>query len=58
MAFLCFYLPSLAQSHDKIRSGRPGQSINSYVVGTGYLQIESGIDIAFSDAGADTTTKQ
>jgi hypothetical protein len=44
--FLVFLIPNLllAQTADSIRSGRPGQSIGPFVVGTGYLQFQSGID--------------
>ena len=37
-----------SETSETIRSGRPGQAIDPYVVGTGFLQIQSGIDIADS----------
>lgn len=33
-----------AQQHPTIRTGRPGQSIGAYVVGSGFLQFQQGID--------------
>jgi len=40
---------AFAQTHDTIRTGRPGQAIGPYVVGTGYLQLQSGYDHAWQN---------
>lgn len=41
---LFFLRISYSQTHETIRTGRPGQSIGGNVVGTGLLQIQSGLD--------------
>ena len=48
---LCF-----AQSNSTIRTGRPGQSIGPYVVGTDYFQVQSGVDRAITRADSKTNT--
>lgn len=49
---------SYSQSNDTIRTGRPGQAIGPYVVGTGYFQLQSGLDFASSDNSFDKTKSQ
>lgn len=51
-----FGFNALGQTSDSIRSGRPGQGIGPYVVGTGLLQIQSGVDYKKSDAGNAETS--
>lgn len=46
--FLLFSSLANAQTNPTIRTGRPGQSIGPYVVGTGYLQVQSGIGQAWA----------
>lgn len=43
-------LDAFSQSHETIRTGRPGQAIGANVVGTRYLQLQSGIDLLASHA--------
>lgn len=49
---------SYPQSNDTIRTGRPGQAIGPYVVGTGYFQLQSELDFASSDNSFDKTKSQ
>ena len=60
-AFIVLFFMSLksySQSNDTIRTGRPGQAIGPYVVGTGYFQIQSGLDFASSENSIDRTKSQ
>lgn len=41
---LNFSVSLMAQTSPQIRTGRPGQSIGAYVVGTGVTQIQSGLE--------------
>lgn len=45
LALLFFALDGLAQTHPTIRSGRPGQSIDSNSVGKNIIQIQSGVSV-------------
>jgi hypothetical protein len=59
MIYLLFCSQILfAQSNDTIRTGRPGQAIGPYVVGTGFFQIQSGLDFASSEMGSIKTKSQ
>lgn len=49
---------SYSQSNNTIRTGRPGQAIGPYVVGTGYFQIQSGLDFASSESSGDMSNSQ
>lgn len=52
-----FCFSAFAQTHETIRSARPGQSIGPYAVGTGYLQIQQGADLlSSSGTSVDTDT--
>jgi hypothetical protein len=59
LIFLVFIYstPLWAQSHSSIRSGRPGQSIGPFVVGTGYLQLQSGVEMDWARNGSKTDTQ-
>jgi hypothetical protein len=53
----CAFTPiGAAQSNEIIRSGRPGQAIEAYVVGAGFFQIQSGADHAWSDGNSTSTS--
>jgi hypothetical protein len=54
--FILFSATCLAQSNPTIRTGRPGQSIGPYVVGTDYFQVQSGVDQAWSRGDSKTNT--
>ncbi len=54
LVLLCNH--AFAQFNETIRTGRPGQSIGAFAVGSGIFQVQSGIDY-FSSSGATISTK-
>ena len=48
---LLFFVSStlFAQYTDQINSNRPGESIGAFSVGTGVIQFEAGLSVAFAE---------
>lgn len=42
--FVCLSFAAYSQTAPTIRTGRPGQSIGAYVLGTSIFQVQSGIE--------------
>lgn len=53
---ISYQLCAFSQTHSSIRTGRPGQAIGPYVVGTDYLQIQSGYDHAWQNGDTKLQT--
>lgn len=53
---ICYQMGAFSQTHSSIRTGRPGQAIGPYVVGTDYLQIQSGYDHAWQNGNIKSQT--
>jgi len=53
-----FALPSFAQQASSIASGRPGQAIDTQVVGKGVFQVESGLDYLITKLTSFKATSQ
>lgn len=45
------------QTNQSIRTGRPGQAIGPYVVGTGYFQVQSGVDQSWTNGDSKQQTQ-